>query len=112
MFKELLQRDTMLWLADTVQDALAKEVAEGDRAGRRGPAEDQVPGTEDLTSADYAAALSALRSAVASSLVEVTGFQVIRYSPAWTASCDPIAALMASRRASASAWASSIRACS
>ena len=64
MFKELLQRDTMLWLADTVQDALAKEVAEGDRAGRRGPAgrgpaEDQAPGTEDLTSADYAAALAA-----------------------------------------------------
>ena len=70
MFKELLQRDTMLWLADTVQDALAKEVAEGDRAGRRGPAgrgpaEDQAPGTADLTSADYAAALAALRSALA-----------------------------------------------
>lgn len=50
---------------------------------------------------------AALR-AVASSLEDVTGFQVTRYSPARSSSCAPMWALIASRMPSASAWASSI----
>ena len=54
----------------------------------------------------------AFLSAAVSSLAACTGFQVIRYSPARSSSESPIAALMASLMPSASAWASSIRACS
>ena len=49
----------------------------------------------------------ALRSAAVSNLEVVTAFQVILYSPARSSSRWPIAALMASFRASTSAWASS-----
>ena len=48
--------------------------------------------------------------AAVSILEEVMAFQVIRYSPAWTLSASPRAAFRRSFRASASAWASSMRA--
>src|SRR5699024_2236017 len=54
----------------------------------------------------------AFLTAAASNLAACTGFQVIRYSPARSSSESPITALMASLMPSASAWASSIKACS
>ena len=50
---------------------------------------------------------AALRAA-ASSLEDVTGFQVTLYSPASSSSRSPMWALITSRMPSASAWASSI----